>query len=207
MNKRTFKSVATLIALVAGSVLPFATQAQDAPWLVRVRAVNLDSANKDSTGLDLSINDKVIPEIDFSYFFTPQIALELVLTYPQKQTIRSGGTEIGSLKHLPPTLTAQYHFTSLGALKPYVGAGLNYTRFSSVSFTPAVQAALQPSLSKNSVGFALQVGFDYEFMKNTYFNVDVKKVQIRTDVSSAGTEVGEFKVDPWLIGVGIGRRF
>ncbi|MES1264275.1 MAG: OmpW family outer membrane protein, partial [Variovorax sp.] len=140
-------------------------------------------------------------------FVTPNWAVELVLTYPQKQTIRSGGTEIGSLKHLPPTLMAQYHVTTLGAFKPYVGAGLNYTRFSSVSFTPAVQTALQPTLSKNSFGLALQAGFDYEFIKNTYFNVDVKKVQIRTDVRSAGTRIGTFKVDPWLVGVGIGRRF
>ena len=199
-----------MVIVMAGStLLPLAAQAQatDAPWLVRLRAVDLQSANKDSTGLDLTINDKVIPEVDISYFLTPQIAVELVLTYPQKQTIRSNGTDIGSLKHLPPTLTAQYHFTSFGAFKPYVGAGLNYTRFSSVRFDPAVQTALQPSLSKNSVGLVVQVGFDYEFIKNTYFNVDAKKVQIRTDVSSAGTEVGTFEVDPWLIGVGIGRRF
>ena len=198
-----------VIVMASSTLLPLAAQAQatDAPWLVRLRAVDFQSANKDSTGLDLTINDKVIPGVDISYFLTPQIAVELVLTYPQKQTIRSNGTDIGSLKHLPPTLTAQYHFTSFGAFKPYVGAGLNYTRFSSVRFDPAVQTALQPSLSKNSVGLVVQVGFDYEFIKNTYFNVDAKKVQIRTDVSSAGTEVGTFKVDPWLIGVGIGCRF
>ena len=198
-----------VIVMASSTLLPLAAQAQatDAPWLVRLRAVDLQSANKDSTGLDLTINDKVIPEVDISYFLTPQIAVELVLTYPQKQTIRSNGTDIGSLKHLPPTLTAQHHFTSFGAFKPYVGAGLNYTRFSSVRFDPAVQTSRQPSLSKNSVGLAVQVGFDYEFIKNTHFNVDAKKVQIRTDVSSAGTEVGTFEVDPWLIGVGIGCRF
>lgn len=194
-----------LLALAA----PFGVQAQavDSPWLVRVRAVNLDSANKDSTGLGLSINDKVLPEIDFSYFVTPQFAVELILTYPQKQKIRSNGVEIGTLKHLPPTLTAQYHFTDFGAFKPYVGAGVNYTRFSNVNFNPAVAAALQPSVDKNSWGFALQAGMDYEVSKNLYVNFDVKKVQIRTDVSSFGTKVGEFRVDPWLIGLGIGRRF
>jgi outer membrane protein len=207
MTPSIFNRTALALLVACGASLPFASVAQDAPWLVRVRAVALESANKDSTGLDLSIDNKTIPEIDFSYFFTPQWAVELVLTYPQKQTIRSGGTEIGSLKHLPPTLTAQYHFTALGAFKPYVGAGLNYTRFSSVNFEPAVQAALQPSLGRNSVGLALQAGVDCEVAKNTYVNVDVKKVQIRTDVSSAGTKVGTFKVDPWLIGVGIGRRF
>jgi outer membrane protein len=208
MTTRTFKRVALSAIVAATAMISVAAEAQSsAPWLVRLRAVNLDSANKDSTGLDLSIDNKVIPEVDISYFFTPELAAELVLTYPQKHTIRSGGADIGSLKHLPPTLTFQYHFTSPGMFKPYLGAGINYTRFSSVSFDPAVQATLQPSVKQSSLGFALQAGVDVEIAANTYLNLDVKKVQIRTDVRSAGTKVGEFKVDPWLVGVGIGRRF
>jgi outer membrane protein len=196
-----------VLAVACGAAVPLVAQAQNAPWLVRVRAVNIDSENKDSTGLDLSINNKIIPEVDISYFFTPQIAAELVLTYPQKHDIRSGGTTIGSLKHLPPTLSLQYHFTEMGAIKPYLGAGLNYTRFSSVEFDPAVVAALHPSIDNNSFGFSLQAGVDYSINKSTYLNFDIKKVQIRTDVSSAGTKVGEFKVDPWLVGFGVGWRF
>lgn len=195
------------LAIAASAAFPVASQAQDAPWLLRVRAVYLDSANKDSTGLGLEINNKVIPEFDVSYFFTPQIAAELVLTYPQKHDISAGGTDIGTLKHLPPTLTLQYHFTQYGAFKPYVGAGINYTHFSDVEFNPAVQAALQPSVDSNSFGFALQAGVDYEVSKNVYLNFDVKKVQIRTDVSSFGTKAGEFRVDPWLAGFGVGMRF
>ena len=123
------------------------------------------------------------------------------------EALEAGGTKIGSLKHLPPTLTVQYHFTGSGDFKPYLGAGLNYTRFSSVEFIPAVEAALSPSIDKNSFGLAFQAGFDYKLSTNVYLNFDVKKVQIRTDVSSAGTKVGEFRVDPWLIGIGIGQRF
>jgi len=210
MTRTSFARAATAAAAVTALLFTAAAQAQATnPWLVRLRIVNLDSANGGSTtpNLDLSINNKVLPEVDVSYFFTPELAAELVLTYPQKQTIRSGSTEIGSLKHLPPTLTLQYHFTGMGALKPYVGAGLNYTRFSNVSFVPAVATALQPSLSKNSVGLAVQAGADYEIAKNTYLNVDVKKVQIRADVKSFGNKIGDFKVDPWLVGVGIGCRF
>ena len=177
------------------------------PWLVRVRAVNLDSANKDDTGLDLSINDKVIPELDISYFITPNIAAELILTVPQKHDIRSGGTTIGSLKHLPPTLTVQYHFLPEATVRPYVGAGVNYTRFSSVHFDPAVQSALQPSVDKDSWGWALQAGVDFKVANNLYVNLDIKKVQIRADISSYGNKVGTFKVDPVLLGVGLGWRF
>jgi outer membrane protein len=201
MQTTRIQRAALALAVAASLASPLAAQAQDAPWLVRVRAVNLDSANKDSTGLDLTINNKVIPEVDFSYFFTPNIALELILTYPQKQTVKAGGTEIGTLKHLPPTLTAQYHFTDLGAFKPYLGAGLNYTRFSAVELPAGVD------IDRNSYGLAVQAGIDYEVAKNVYLNLDVKKVQIRTKVSAGGTELGKFKVDPLLVGVGVGYRF
>jgi outer membrane protein len=207
MKTTTFKRTTIMLAMAAGVVMSFAAQAADGPWLVRVRAVNLDSANGDSTGLGLTINNKIIPEVDISYFITPQIATELILTYPQKQTVRSNGADIGSFKHLPPTLTVQYHFTGQGAFKPYVGAGVNYTHLSGVEFSPAVVTALHPSLTKDSFGLAVQVGADYEISKNTYLNLDVKKVQIRTDVKSSGVKAGEFKVDPLLVGVGIGWRF
>jgi outer membrane protein len=201
MKTQTFQRAALALAVAGGLALPMFAQAQTTPWMVRVHALNLDSANKDSTGLDLTVNNKVFPEVDISYFFTPNIAAELVLTYPQKHTVKAGGTEIGSLKHLPPTLSAQYHFTDLGAFKPYVGAGLNYTRFSSVNLPAGV------SIDKNSFGLAVGAGFDYEIQKNIYFNVDVKKVQIKTTVSAGGTDLGDFKVDPLLVGVGVGFRF
>src|SRR5262249_45357455 len=148
----------SLGALIAAAFIAPAALAQTAPdsgsWIVRVRALNLDSANKDSTGLDLSINNKVIPDVDISYFFSPNLATDLVLTYPQRHDLRPGGAKIGSFKHLPPTLTLQYHVTGLAGWRPYVGAGINYTRLSNVEFDPAVVAALDPSVKKNSWGLA-----------------------------------------------------
>ena len=202
--KITFPKISrTAVAVSAALVvlLPGAASAQEGPWLVRVRAINLDSANKDSTGLDLSINNKVIPELDISYFFTPEWSAELVLTYPQKQTLSAGTAEIGTLKHLPPTLTAQYHFTGLGGFVPYVGAGVNYTHFSSVNLPAGVD------VKRNSYGLAAQIGVDVPLTKSLSLNVDVKKVQIRTDVSAGGTTLGKFKIDPLLVGVGLGWRF
>lgn len=201
---KTCKTLARLtlaLAATASLGLPPAAQAQEGPWHVRVRALNLDPANDDSTGLDLTVNSKVFPEVDISYFFSPEFSAELILTYPQKHTLKAGGTEIGSLKHLPPTLTAQYHFTGLGSFVPYVGAGINYTRFSSVDLPDGV------SIKKDSWGAAVQVGVDVPIDKTMSFNFDVKKVQIATDVSAGGAPLGEFKVDPLLVGVGLGWRF
>jgi len=200
--------IASTLAAVALAATSFAAQAQaEGPWLVRARVVNIDSANKDTTGLGLTINNKAIPEVDISYFFSPNIAAELILTYPQKHTLKAGGAEIGSLKHLPPTLSLQYHFAPAASFRPYVGVGLNYTNFSSVKFAPAVETALHPSIKHNSFGLSAQIGADIELSKNLYLNVDVKKVQIGTKVYSSGTEVGKFKVDPLLVGVGLGMRF
>ena len=170
-----------------------AAQAQDfaaGAVLVRARAVHMDSANKDSTGLGLAINNKTLPEVDFSYFFSKHIAAELILTVPQKHTLTSNGTAIGSLRHLPPTLTVQYHFDAPG-FKPYVGAGLNYTRFSSVNILGGAA-----DVKRNSFGPALQVGVDIPLTNTLYLNVDVKKVLIRTDVSAGGVKLGKFKADP-----------
>ncbi len=203
MTSSKLQRAALALAVAASTALPLAASAQNTPWLVRVRAVNLDSANKSDTtpALGLSVNDKVIPEVDITYFFTPNLAAELVLTYPQKHTVYSKGTEIGSLKHLPPTLSAQYHFTDFGAVRPYVGAGLNYTHFSSVDLPAGV------SIKKNSYGLSLQVGVDYEIAKDVVLNLDVKKVQIGTDIKVNDAKIGTFKVDPLLIGVGVGWRF
>lgn len=195
-----------LAAAAAASCLPTAYAQDSGSWLVRGRALYLDSANKDSTGLGLSINNKVFPEVDISYFLNPNVAVELILTYPQKHDIRSGGSKIGTLKHLPPTLSLQYHLP-MGGWRPYVGVGLNYTIFSDVDFDPAIDAALRPSIKNSSVGLALGAGADIAIGGGWLFNIDVKKVQIRTDVSSFGTKAGEFKADPVLFSLGIGKRF
>ena len=131
MNKRCQALALAAAAALTVAALPAAHAQDSGDWIVRARALHLDSADKDNTGLDLTINNKWLPEVDVSYFFSKNIAAELILTYPQKQTVYAGGAEIGSFKHLPPTLTAQYHFTELGALRPYVGAGINYTNISS----------------------------------------------------------------------------
>lgn len=206
------KKIVTLTAAVAALASSFAApvfaQEAQSPWLVRVRAVNLSPENKSDpiagqgASDQLTINNKLIPEFDISYFFTPNIAAELVLTYPQKQDVRLSGTKIGSFKHLPPTLTLQYHFMPEAAFSPYVGAGINYTRISSVELPNGLQ------LDSSSFGGALQLGVDYKLDKNWMLNFDIKKVQISSDVKNAsGTKISSVKIDPWLIGIGVGYRF
>jgi outer membrane protein len=203
------KYALTALVLAAASLVStqaFA-QAKEGPWMVRVRAVNLASANTDTTGLGLSVNDIVLPEVDISYFFSPNLAAELILTVPQEHNVSStklaSGRKIGTLSQLPPTLLVQYHFPMNG-YKPYVGAGINYTKFTT-SDIPLGGAQVTPDSS--SWGGALQVGVDVPLSGNMYFNFDVKKVYIGTNINYLGNSLGSLRVDPLLVGVGIGWRF
>lgn len=196
------------LGVVALMLAPLA-QADDSGWQVRARAVYLDFDNSQSDGLPLGGTTKVeaesrwIPEVDVSYYFTKNIAAELVLTYPQTIDIKVGGSKQGQIKALPPSLLVQYHYTELGAFKPYAGVGLNYTIFSDRSNVLDGAAEVDSS----SVGLVGQVGFDYMFTKNWGLNLDVKYIQMDTDVKVGGSKVGNVGLDPWTFGIGATYRF
>lgn len=197
--KKQWIVIAALATLGTG-----VAQAQASPWMVRARAVHLDMANKDQTsaGLDLSVNNKTIPEVDISYFISPNIAAELMLTVPQEQKVYAAGNQIGTFKHLPPTLTLQYHFTDLGAFKPYLGAGLNYTAISKENIANGAA-----TLSGSSWGAAFQAGVDFPIDKNWSINLDVKKLYIKSNVYLGGVDQGVLKLNPVAVGLGLGYRF
>ena len=202
-----------VVALVVmTSLAPVAAQAQSSsenPWMVCVRAVDLLWANGQSGGVVQSANvkaaDKVIPEFDISYFFTKNIAAELVLTYPQSIQIDAGGSKLGTIKALPPSLLLQYHFTNFGAFKPYVGAGVNYTIFSSRNNLGGGAY----SVDSSSFGAVGQVGMDYMFDKNWGLNVDLKYATMATNVTNTatGANVGKLTLNPWMPAIGVTYKF
>jgi outer membrane protein len=201
LRKQKMKKV--LIAAAMGMLVAGQVAAQESPWLVRARAVYIETVNQDSgTGFDLNVSNKTIPEVDVSYFFNKNVAAELILTVPQEQSVYSNGTRLGSFKHLPPTLLAQYHFTNFNGYKPYVGAGMNFTKISDENIGNGAY-----TLSQHSYGAALQAGVDIPLTKQVSFNVDIKKVYIKTHVYSGTTDAGTLKIDPVLVGVGVGYRF
>jgi len=205
MKKSMLQLMFAALGLV-GAAVP--ALAQESPWLVRVRAVHLAPADKSDpvggTGASdrLHVSAKWIPDVDIAYFFTPNWAAELLLTVPQKHDVTLDGQRIGSFKHLPPTLLAQYHFLPGGQIDPYVGAGINYTLISKVDILNGAGR-----LEHDSVGAALQAGVDFRIDSKWSVNLDVKKIQIRSDVDINGAHASRVKVDPLLLGVGVGYRF
>ncbi|MFZ4550306.1 MAG: OmpW/AlkL family protein [Aquabacterium sp.] len=201
-------------SIFARSLVAVAACAAVAPafagdFMVRARALQLDPANE-ATGtveaIGTTVSSKTIWEIDASYFFTPNFAVEVIATTPQKHSVNSTGLgPLGTLRHLPPTVTAQYHFAPDNAsVRPYVGLGLNYTHFSAVNLGGG-----DLTVTKHSWGLAYQIGADFPITKNISLNVDFKKIDIATDVKvvATGAKLGKVKVDPTLFGIGIGYRF
>ena len=183
------------------------------PWQVRVRALGVitnDSGSLNGVdGSDLSASDSVVPELDISYYFTDNIAAELILGTTYADVFGEGSIaglgKVGKTWLLPPTLTLQYHFTDFGAFKPYVGAGVNYTIFYNQS-----GKAVDSLDVKDTFGVALQAGFDYMLDEHWGVNFDVKKLLLEADykATSGGTTLGgKAKLDPWLIGAGVTYRF
>jgi len=202
-----FKPVLSSALLAAALAASLPVQAADqGSFMVRARAVNIDFDNGQSNlvkALDIEAQNRWIPEIDLSYFFTPNIAAELVLTYPQKVKVDAGSTKIGTIKALPPSLMLQYHFTNLGAFKPYVGLGVNYTVF----YDRGNFVIPGASVDRSSLGLAAQVGFDYTLDKNWSLNMDVKYIQMDTDVKVGSTKLGNLDLNPITAGIGVGYRF
>lgn len=209
--------MAILAALAAGGGQASAQSAIPAPrfldgFMVRVRglAVIPDESGKISQvpGSDVKITTSGIPELDISYFFTPNIAAELVLGVTPHRIRGDGalsGIPVGKTWLLPPTLMLQYHVTDWMPFKPYIGGGVNYTIF---FHQRAAGGVIQSMDIKNRFAPALQFGFDYMLTKNIGLNVDAKKLWLRPSVTlNGGALTGRVHIDPWIVGGGFVYRF
>ena len=197
MKKQWMVVPACAILFAAG-----AAQAAQGDWLGRARVININP-DASSSALAIDVNSKTTVELDFSYFVTNHLALELILA-TKKHDVSAGGVPIGSVAHLPPTLTLQYHFLPDQQFRPYVGVGLNYTRFYDVSLLGGAV-----TIDKHSWGPAINAGIDIELTKRYFLNFDIKKIWMDTDVKATATGVplANLKINPVIIGVGIGMKF
>lgn len=154
---------ASIAVLAAAGAAP--AQAAAGDFLLRARAIVV--APNDSSGDVLpafpgervKVDNSVAPEVDLTWFVTNNIGLELIAATTKHHIDGASGTtgSIGRLAStwvLPPTLTAQYHFAPNGHVRPYVGAGINYTIFWNTKASDGLVAAVGPT----HVGLSDSVG-------------------------------------------------
>jgi outer membrane protein len=158
------------------------------------------------TSLETDVGDAVTPELDLTYFFTENIAAELIAATAEHE-VTAGNNDLGETMILPPTLTLQYHFMPDNDFSPYVGAGVNYSHF----YGEEDGTGFNDLDVTGGFGYALQAGFDYWLNDNWGLNVDAKYVdlQVDVDVVSSGTALAadDVDLDPWILGVGVSYRF
>jgi outer membrane protein len=215
MKKYLLAAVATLAIAqpLYAAKAPAENNSNEGRWMLRARALGVLPAEDATitgavTGSQIDIDNSVVPELDVTYFVTNNIAFELIAAVTphdiSTKTSSSGALDIGDVWLLPPTLTAQYHFTDMGKCKPYVGAGVNYTHF----FGADNGSSVTSSHYSDSFGPALQAGVDYMLDDHWMLNIDAKKIWINTDAKfSAGAVRADVDINPLVVGVGVGYKF
>ena len=204
MNKR-IKSAAVLLAVIGMAASGTAMGKERGDWLVRFGGsyVNPDSSNHPVVSVDgaysLTFNG--------TYMMSDHFAVELLAATPFKHDINlvSDGSRVGSTKHLPPTLSLQYHFVPANRFSPYVGISANYTTFFSEKTTGALEGTDLDL--KSSTGLGAQLGADFFFNDNWFMNVDLRYIDIETDARLDGVNIGTVKIDPWVYGLHVGYKF
>jgi len=180
--------------------------------LLRVRGIGVvpdESSSISVIGGQVDASNDYVPEVDISYFFTDNIAVELIAA-TTKHDMKAEGTtlgtvDLGDVGVVPPVLTLQYHFLTDNQFSPYVGAGLNYMFFYNEDAPGGTVTQIDYD---NGLGYALQAGFDVAIEGNWSINADVKKVFFNTDVSiNNGAIAADVDLDPWIFGLGVGYRF
>lgn len=173
-------------------------------WLLRFGASNVDP--KSNNHEVVSVDSAWSATFNFSYMVTNNWAVELLAAYPFKHDLELlDGTKIGSTKHLPPTVSLQYHFLPGAAVQPYIGVGVNYTDF----FSEKTTGPLEGTNLKlgSSWGIGGEIGVDIPFNDKWFINLDARYIDIETKAKLDGANLGDVAIDPWVYGAHIGFRF
>jgi len=200
--KRTLLAAAMLLSVVASAPV----MADQGDIIARFRMISIEpdvSTTGTLSALNTGVNNATVPEVDFTYMALDHVGIELILG-TSRHTLSSSIGSLGSVGVLPPTLLAQYHFNPHGKIRPYIGAGVNYTLF----YNSDLHAGDAPvGIDHHSFGPAVQAGVDLQVARNLFVNFDVKQIWMHTDATLAGAPIGEVRINPLVVGVGVGMKF
>ncbi|AHD10208.1 OmpW/AlkL family protein [Phaeobacter gallaeciensis] len=192
-------ALSTALAALAGPAL---AQSQG-DWTLGVGIANVNPKSDNGTvaGAAATIDDDTALTFTAEYFIRDNIGIELLAASPFEHDISLNGAYTATTKHLPPTLSVNYHFPTQTKFKPFVGIGINYTTFFEES-SPAGVISLD-----DSVGLALNLGADWQISDRGALRVNVRYMDIETDVTLNGTKIGTAEIDPVTVGFGYVHRF
>ncbi|OUY09478.1 hypothetical protein CAP42_11210 [Acinetobacter indicus] len=140
------------------------------------------------------------------YFFNDNISTELLLAVPINHDVQLAGTDVVRIKHLPPTLTAKYHFKNNTGFTPYIGVG--GTAF--VAWYERTKGLGDTDVKvKEDFGFAGQIGFNFQpaDAKNWGVFFDARYAQLSPEVQIEGLQSFDLDIDPMVYTIGYSYKF
>ncbi|MBO1529690.1 outer membrane beta-barrel protein [Psychrobacter sp. F1192] len=201
-------AAATALTMTTAFAVPAGT------WSVAAGAHYVDPKSDNGTldgGLAVDVDSDVRPTISGEYFIADNVGIELLAAIPFHHDITltaANGDQIDAkTQHLPPTLSVQYHFDGYNMpmnVKPFVGVGVNYTTFFKERIYDGSGADLDLD---DSFGVAGHIGVDIPFAETESFRIDARYMDIKTDASLNGTDIGEVDISPWVYGVAFVKQF
>lgn len=202
INRLSRRLAPLAAALVLGGLATpaFAQQAGEWTFGIGAHQVNPKSDNGSVAGgtLDVEIGSDVRPTITAEYFVRDNLGIEVLAAWPFEHDIEIDGLgQVGSTKHLPPTVSVQYHFGE-GSVKPFVGLGINYTLFMSED-TEGALAGADLELD-DSFGLAAHAGIDFKVGEKGAIRIDARWIDIDTDAKLNGADIGTVTIDPLVYG-------
>ena len=204
---KTLTKLALATALSTVAAVPALAQSKGDMLLgLGVHWVNpTDSWSATAAG-PVRVDDNVRPTLTFEYFIADRIGLEVLAAWPfEHDAALLGAGDVVKTKHLPPTVSIQYHFTNSSNITPFAGIGVNYTHFWDEKGTGAL-AGVPVSLD-DSWGVALHAGADYQISDAGAVRLDLRWIDIDTDASLNGAPLTGVEIDPWVVGVSYVHRF
>ncbi|OED82750.1 outer membrane protein OmpW [Vibrio splendidus] len=215
--KKTVCGIAVVAALMSTNVLAH----KEGDFIIRAGAAMVspnDSSGDvlNSPGSELSVDSNTQLGLTFGYMFTDNISLEILAATPFSHTVSTnlGGLgDIADVKHLPPTLMVQYYFGEANSeIRPYAGAGINYTFFFDEKFNGTGKDAQLRDLSlDDSWGLAANIGVDYMINEDWFLNASIWYADIDTTAKYKDTAGNQYStdvdIDPWVFMIGGGYNF
>ena len=164
--------------------------------------------------------------INATYFFEKHWAVDILGAWPFEHDAYISGdvgfvpvkVNIGTVNHLPPTVSLQYHIAPDAVIQPYVGLGANYTTFFSESVNSTAQEVGFVSFElADSWGFGFQLGANVDVGEKWLVNLDARYIQIKSKVTVTADlgdpdfvtfEVpGHLEIDPFVWSLLVGYKF
>ncbi|REG86940.1 outer membrane protein [Marinomonas pollencensis] len=200
---KAFIPVALVSALCSSVVLAH----NEGDFFVRGGAaiVMPNESSDEYNGNELKIDDDTQLAATFTYMATDNIGVELLLATPFTHDVKLDGDKVAEVSQLPPSLMAQYYFGQANSdIRPYVGAGVNYTFFFDEE-GKGVLSGTDVSVD-DSMGWTVQAGVDAKFAENWFANASVWYMDIDTDVRTAVGTI-HTEIDPVSVMLGVGYTF